>query len=130
MMPPVISALFACMSTLYRSRASLLLEHLALRHQLMVYQWPVPRPHLRVTDRLFWAWLSHLWSVWQHALPFVQPHTVITRQQQRFREYWAARESAGKPQSPCDCPGGLRAHPDDVAGESHLGFASDRRGTA
>jgi len=42
MMPPVISALFACMATLFRSRASLHLEHLALRHQLMVYQRSVP----------------------------------------------------------------------------------------
>jgi hypothetical protein len=50
------------MAALFRSRASLHLEHLALRHQLMVYQRSVPRPHLPATDRLFWAWLSRLWS--------------------------------------------------------------------
>jgi hypothetical protein len=42
MIPPVISALFACMAALVRSRASLHLEHLALRHQLAVYQRSLP----------------------------------------------------------------------------------------
>jgi hypothetical protein len=64
MIPPMISGLFACMAALFRSRASLHLKRLALRHQLMVYQRSMPRPHLRATDRLFWAWLSRLWSGW------------------------------------------------------------------
>jgi hypothetical protein len=38
------------------------LEHLALRHQLAVYQRSVPRPRLRATDRLCWAWGSRLWA--------------------------------------------------------------------
>ena len=40
----------------------------ALRHQLAVYQQTIYRPQLRPSDRLFWAWLSHLWSGWQVAL--------------------------------------------------------------
>jgi hypothetical protein len=36
-MPPVISAVLAFMVALFRSRASLYLEHVALRHQLAVY---------------------------------------------------------------------------------------------
>jgi len=56
---------------------SLHLEHLALRHQLAVYQRSVPRPHIRMTIRLFWSWLSRLWSGWQSTLAFVQPRTVI-----------------------------------------------------
>ena len=75
-MPPVIAALLAFMTALFRSRASLHLEHLALRHQLAVYQRLGPRPHLRATDRLFWAWLSRLWPGWRDALTFVQPRTV------------------------------------------------------
>jgi hypothetical protein len=55
MMPPVVSALLAFISAMFRSRASLYLEHLALRHQLAVYQQTVHRPRLRPTDRLFWA---------------------------------------------------------------------------
>jgi hypothetical protein len=77
MMPPVVSARLAFMAALFRSYISLRLEHLALRHRLAVYQQTVHRPRLRPTDRLFWAWLSRLWSAWQDALAFVQPRTVI-----------------------------------------------------
>jgi hypothetical protein len=37
---PIISALLAFVASLFRSRASLCLEHLALRHQLVVYKRP------------------------------------------------------------------------------------------
>ena len=96
-MLPVISALPAFVAGLFRSRASLCLEHLALRHQLAVYQRSVPRPQLRATDRLFWAGLSRLWSGWQHALAFVQPRTVIAWQQQRFRDHWRRLSQQGTP---------------------------------
>jgi putative transposase len=87
-MPPVISALLAFIAALFRSRASLHLEHLALRHQLAVYKQTVGRPQLHPTDRLLWAWLSRLWSGWESVLAFVQPRTVIAWQQQRFRDHW------------------------------------------
>jgi len=48
-MLPVISALLAFVAGLFRSRASLCLEHLALRHQLAVYKQTVHRPRLRPT---------------------------------------------------------------------------------
>ena len=54
-MLPVISALLALVVGLLRSRASLCLEHLALRHPLAVDQQTVHRPRLHATDRLFWA---------------------------------------------------------------------------
>ena len=50
---PILSALLAFIAGLFRSRASLCLEHLALRHQLAVYQQTVRRPRLHLTDRLF-----------------------------------------------------------------------------
>ena len=43
MMPPVISALLDFVMALFRSRRSLHLEHLALRHQLAVDQRAQPR---------------------------------------------------------------------------------------
>jgi putative transposase len=100
MMLPVLSALLACMAALVRSRASLHLEHLALRHQLAVYQQSVPRPHLRATDRLFWAWVSRLWAGWQSALVFVQPRTVMAWQRRRFRDYWRQLSRQGTPGRP------------------------------
>ena len=99
-MLPVISALLAFVASLFQSRASLCLEHLALRHQLAVYQRSVPRPRLRAMDRLFWAWLSRLWSGWQGALAFVKPCTVIAWQRQRFRDHWRRLSQRGTPGRP------------------------------
>jgi hypothetical protein len=45
-MPPMLSALLAFVVSLFRSRASLRLEHLALRHQLAVCQQTVHCPRL------------------------------------------------------------------------------------
>jgi putative transposase len=99
-MLPVISALVAFIAGLFRSRASLSLEHLALRHQLAVYQQTVHRPRLRSTDRVLWAWLSRLWPGWRGALVFVQPRTVIAWQQQRFRDHWRRVSEQGPPGRP------------------------------
>jgi putative transposase len=99
-MLPVISALLAFVAGLFRSRASLCLEHLALRHQLAVYQQTVHRPRLRSTDRVLWAWLARLWPGWRDALAFVQPCTVIGWQQQRVRDYWRRLSQQGNPGRP------------------------------
>jgi putative transposase len=99
-MLPVVSALLAFVASLFRSRASLCLEHLALRHQLAVYKQTVCRPRLRSTDRVFWGWLSQLWRGWPDALVFVQPRTVIAWQQQRFRDYWRRLSQQGTPGRP------------------------------
>jgi putative transposase len=99
-MLPVVSALLACLAAGFRSRHSMQLEILALRHQLAVYQRSVPRPRIRPTDRLLWSWLARLWSGWQAALAFVQPRTVIKWQKKRFREHWRRLSQRGKPGRP------------------------------
>ena len=58
-MPPVMTALFACLASLCRSSTSLRLENLALRHHLAVYKQTIPRPRLRRSDRL---WRDGSWS--------------------------------------------------------------------
>jgi hypothetical protein len=73
----VISAALAYLASWFQSRHTMQLEILALRHQLAVYQHSVKRPQLQRVDRLFWAWLSRLWSGWQQVLACVQPRTVI-----------------------------------------------------
>jgi hypothetical protein len=93
-MLPVLSALRAFAVGLFRSRGSLCLAHLALRHQLAVYKQTAHRPRLRLPDRLFWVWLSRLWSGWQATLVFVQPRTVIAWQQ-RFRDHWRRLSQRG-----------------------------------
>lgn len=43
-------------------RRNLVLESLALRHQLLVQKRTIKAPALRNTDRLFWAALCAMWS--------------------------------------------------------------------
>jgi transposase InsO family protein len=76
------------------------MEHLALRHQLAIYQQTVRRPRLHAPDRLFWVWLSRLWPSWHTALAFVQPRTVIAWQRKRFRDHWRRLSQRGKPGRP------------------------------
>jgi putative transposase len=100
MMPPVVYALLGFVAALFRSRASLYLENLALRHQLAVYQQTVHHPRVRPSDRVFWTCLSRLWAGWQEALAFVQPRTILTWHHQRFRDYWRGLSQRGTPGRP------------------------------
>jgi len=74
---------------LFRTRAALEAEILALRHQLLVLQRTSRRPQITAGDRLFWSWLSRIWPGWRDALIFVQPETVIAWRKRKFQEYWA-----------------------------------------
>ena len=87
-MKPIIRALLAFVSTLFRSRLALQLEIVALRHQLTVYQRTTKRPRINPGDRIFWSWLSRRWSGWRGALVFVQTRTVLAWQRKRFRDHW------------------------------------------
>jgi putative transposase len=99
-MPPVLSALLACLGSLFCSRLALHLKILALQHQVAVYQQTVHRPRVRPTDRLLWSWLSRLWPSWQEVLKFVQPRTVIAWQQKQFRDHWRRLSQGGMPGRP------------------------------
>src|SRR6516165_6038846 len=46
----------------------LALENLALRQQLAVYKRTASRPRVHRSDRLFWAWLSRVWTGWRACL--------------------------------------------------------------
>jgi hypothetical protein len=81
----VLSAVIASALGLFRSRAALQLEVLALRHQLGVLHRSVKRPKLTSSDQLFWAWLCEIWSDWRSALLIVKPETVIAWHRKGFR---------------------------------------------
>ena len=99
-MRAVLIALATSMVALLRSRASLHLEILALRHQLAVLQGGGGRPRLKPADRLFWVWLSRAWSGWQDVLVFLKPSTVISWQRKRFRDHWTRLSRPGRPGRP------------------------------
>ena len=87
-----------------RTQRSLVLENLALRHQLVVLQRTVPRPRLRTADRLFWVLLSRLWAGWTDAISVVQPATVIRWQRSAFKLFWTWKSRRTGPGRPAVAP--------------------------
>lgn len=97
-------AMFTLLSSLrdcFRTRAVLQAEIIALRHQLLVLQRSNRGRRLRLKpfDRLFWVWLSQLWTGWQSALLIVKPETVIAWHRVGFRLFWRwkSRHREGRP---------------------------------
>src|SRR6195256_1430539 len=72
----------AATSAAFKSRASLQLENLALRHYLGVLRRSVKRPKLTSADRLLWTWL------YEATLVIVKPETVIGWHRKGFRLFW------------------------------------------
>jgi len=67
-----ILPLLAFVANLFRSRAALELEILALRHQICVLQrGSKTRPRLTSVDRFLWVILSRVWGDWRSALGIV-----------------------------------------------------------
>jgi hypothetical protein len=89
----------ALLRQLLKSRAALVAENLALRHQIVILQRSVKRPRLRRRDRIFWVWLSRLWRGWRSSLIVVQPETVLRWHRQGFGLYWRwkSRSRCGRP---------------------------------
>ena len=88
----ILSTLVSALSFRLRSRASLELELIALRHQVSVLR----RQHkgrLRLfsTDRLLWVWLYRIWPRCLDTMVLVKPATVIQWHRKGFRLYWQRR---------------------------------------
>jgi putative transposase len=100
MMAAMLTLILIGLFRVVRTHRALMLENLALRHQLAVLQRTARRPRLRPSDRLFWILLSHLWHGWAEALAIVQPDTVIRWQRAGFRLVWtwkSRRHGPGRP---------------------------------
>ena len=95
-----LHVLAAAASAAFKSRATLHLENLALRHQLGVLRRSVKRPKLTSADRLLWTWLCEAWSDWQSALVIVKPETVIGWHRKGFRLFWTWKVRHGQPGRP------------------------------
>jgi putative transposase len=90
--------LAAALSSSLKSRASLQLENLALRHQIGVLQRSArKRPKLAAADRFFWVWLCRLWTDWRSALVIVKPDTVIGWHRKGFQLFWTWKIRRGQP---------------------------------
>lgn len=88
-----VAALRSALST----RRDLLLENLALRHQLGVLARSDRR--FRASDRLLWLCLRRGWPRWMKALVLVKPATVARWHREGFRGCWRGRSR--RPGRPC-----------------------------
>jgi hypothetical protein len=77
-----------------RTRTALLLEAIALRHQIAVLERSrTRRPYFRRIDRLFWILLSRWWPQWRESLMIVQPETVLRWRRNGWLAFWRYRSS-------------------------------------
>ena len=86
----------------WSTRRDLLLETLALRHQLSVLARSNRR--FRPSDRLLWMFLRWWWPRWREALVLVLPATVDRWHREGFHRCWRRRSRrSGRPRidSPC-----------------------------
>jgi putative transposase len=88
----ILSALVSLLSFRVRSRASLELELVALRHQVTVLRRQRPgQLRLFSTDRLLWVWLYRVWPQVLNAIVLVKPATVVQWHRKGYRLYWRWR---------------------------------------
>ena len=96
-----LTTLLATLGWTFRSRHTLELENLALRHQIGVLQRSArKRPKLTAGDRLLWVWLCRLWRDGRSALAMVQPETVVAWHRAGFRLFWTWKVRRGQPGGP------------------------------
>ncbi len=126
MIPLILTGLLRVL----RTRQSLVLENLALRHQLVVLQRTARRPRLRTADRLLWVLLSRLWRGWADAVSVVQPATVIRWQRTGFKLFWTWKSRRHGPGRPAVAPEVRALIRRMSQREPPLGRAADSRGAA
>ena len=75
-----------------RTRTTLVLEVIALRHQIGVLKRNrTRRPCFRRLDRLLWILLSRWWQGWHDSLVIVQPETVLRWRRNGWSAMWGYR---------------------------------------
>jgi hypothetical protein len=104
-MRDVFSLIWLALIGLFRSRASLQVEILTLRHQLNVLLRKSPqRLIFSSIDRLVFAGLYRLAPGMLDALAIVKPETVIRWHRAGFRAYWRwkSRPRGARPKTPLE----------------------------
>src|SRR5260370_10722169 len=99
----ILSALLSLLSFRLRSRASLELEVVALRHPVAVLtRQRSGRLRLFCADRLLWVWLYRIWPQALHVMVLVKPATVVQWHRRGFRLHWQWRSRSrqiGRPKT-------------------------------
>lgn len=81
-------------------RWDLVLENVALRHQIEVLERSGRRPQFTNADRLVWVVLSTVWPRWPEALEIVNVDTVKRWRRQGFRHYLLGKSRRRRPGRP------------------------------
>ena len=68
---------FVLIRALLRDPRDLAVENLVLRQQLAVLKRKRKRPRLRKGDRIFWVWLSRLWTGWRSVRRGCLDHVIV-----------------------------------------------------
>ena len=76
-MPLKLSAILSMTAAIFKDRADLVAENMALRHQLSCLIHRGRRPKIRPVDRVIWVLLSRFWNGWRKSLAMVKPATVL-----------------------------------------------------
>jgi putative transposase len=91
-MNTLLSAVGSVLSFRVRSRASLEVELVAMRHQVTVLRRQRPgKPRLLSADRLLWVWLYRIWPQVLDAMVLVKPATVLDWHRNGSRLHWRRR---------------------------------------
>ena len=93
---PLLPALLLALRAAFRRRRHLVLENVALRHQLAVLRRQLKRPHLQDRDRRFWLILRQVHSGWRDCLHLIQPETVLGWHRKGWRAYWRRKSRTKK----------------------------------
>jgi transposase InsO family protein len=99
------SLIWTALVRLFRTRASLVVEILVLRHQINIQRRHLPkRQTFRIMDRLIFAGLYRLAPNVLHALAILKPETVLKWHRAGFRSYWRwkSRRRAARPIVPLE----------------------------
>ncbi len=96
---PDLSLLVNLLQLAVKDRTRLVLENIALRHQIAVYKRSIKGPNIKGGDRISWLTLMRMLKEWRRALVFVQPETVLKWHGKGFKHYWRG-ESRAKPGRP------------------------------
>ena len=100
----LVMLLLRCIPAFLPGRNNQAIVELALRQPLATYALKGPKPRITSVDRIFWAFLSRIWSGWKENLVIVQPDTVVRWHRKGFRLYWRfiSRPGPGRPPIPVE----------------------------
>src|SRR5207302_8610442 len=93
-----VMRLLAALGSIFRSRAALQLENLALRHQIgVLLRSARKRRQLTPLDRLLWVGLSRIWRDWRSTLASSSPTRSWPGIARGFVCFGPGRCGAGEP---------------------------------